>query len=74
MNIIESIIKKDIIYEEEIIKENARMDARDEREKLTKQKNTRNQNIILLRNLIIGIIFIIGMYFIIYKPLYDMIR
>lgn len=74
MNIIESIIKKDIIYEEEIIKENARMDARDEREKLTKQKNTRNQNIILFRNLIVGIIFIIGMYFIIYKPLYDMIR
>lgn len=72
MNINQINIKNNSIYEEETIKERARLDERERREKLIKLERKRKDNKMIFKNMLIGLAFIAFVYFTLYKPLYSM--
>ena len=72
MNINQINIKNNSVYEEETIKERARLDERERREKLIKLERKRKDNKMIFKNMLIGLAFIAFVYFTLYKPLYSM--
>ncbi|CAK7017138.1 hypothetical protein CIW83_21650 [Tissierella sp. P1] len=67
-------IKNDPIYQEETIKEKARLDEIERRKKLDEEKKKSEQNKNLIKYLIIGISFLIFLYITVYIPFSNMFK
>ncbi|MCQ4921701.1 hypothetical protein NE686_01270 [Tissierella carlieri] len=67
-------IKNDPIYQEETIREKARLDEIERRKKLDGEKKKNEQNKNLIKYLIIGISFLIFLYITVYTPFSNMFK
>ncbi|MBU5311108.1 hypothetical protein KQI38_03645 [Tissierella carlieri] len=67
-------IKNDPIYQEETIREKARLDEIERRKKLDGEKKKNEQNKNLIKYLIIGISFLIFLYITVYIPFSNMFK